>query len=156
VGGLVGLGVGEKPVAPFILGLIAGIFILLGAILMSMFTFGAVSMTGSMSGMAGMMSGMYGGMNMGMMMSFASTLVIVGLASGTMVVLGALMLYRRPAESRLWGAIILAFSLASILGSMGGLLVGLILGMLGGILALTWSETPKIVSHTSVALSARD
>ena len=61
------LGVGQKPVAPFILSLIAGVFILLGAIVMSMFTFGAASMMGSMSGMAGMMSGMCGGMSMGVM-----------------------------------------------------------------------------------------
>ena len=56
-GSLVTVGVGEKPVAPFILSLIAGTFILLGAIVMSTFTFGATGMMGSTSGMAGMMSG---------------------------------------------------------------------------------------------------
>ena len=55
-----------KPVAPFILGLIAGIFIFLGAIVMSMFAFGTASMMGSMGGaMSGMMSNMYAGMSMG-------------------------------------------------------------------------------------------
>jgi len=135
---LVKVGVEEKPVAPFILSLIAGIFILLGAIVMSMFTLGATSMTGSVSGMAGMMSGMYGGMSMGMMMGFAPALTVLGLASGVMVLLGSAMLYSRPSESQLWGAIILAFSVVSILGGMGGFLVGLVLGVVGGVLALTW------------------
>jgi len=135
---LVSLGVGEKPVAPFILSLIAGIFILLGDVVMSTFTFGVVGMMGSMGGMAGMMSGMYGGMSMGMMLGFVPALMVVGLASGVMVLLGSVMLYTRRSESQLWGAMILAFSVVSIFGGMGGFLVGLVLGVAGGILALTW------------------
>jgi len=143
------LGVEEKPVAPFILSLIAGIFILLGAIVMSMFTLGATSMTGTMSGMAGMMLGMYGGMSMGMMMGFAPALTVLGLASGVMVLLGSAMLYSRPSESQLWGAIILAFSVVSILGGMGGFLVGLILGVASGLLALTW-KPPYTANRASL------
>jgi len=128
-----------KPVAPFILGLIAGIFIFLGAIVMSMFAFGTASMMGSMGGaMSGMMSNMYAGMSMGMMMGFAPALTVVGIASGVMVILGSVMVYTHPSESQLWGAIILAFSVVSIIGGMGGFLVGLILGVVGGVLALTW------------------
>src|SRR5437867_9433820 len=99
------LGVGQKPVAPFILSLIAGVFILLGAIVMSTFTFGATSMMGSMSGMAGMMSEMYGGMSMGMMMGFAPALTVLGVASGVAVLLSSVLLYSRPSENQLWGAI---------------------------------------------------
>jgi len=117
---MAGLGVGQKPFAPFILGLIAGIFILLGAVVMSMFTFGVAGIMGNMSGMAGMMSGMNGGMSMGMMMGFAPALTVLGLASGVIVLLGSAMLYSRPSESQLWGAIILTFSVVSILGGMGG------------------------------------
>jgi len=142
VGGIVGLGVGEKPVAPFVLGLIAGIFILLGAIVMSMFAFGTASMMGSMGGtMSGMMSNMYAGMSMGMMMGFAPALTVIGIACGVMVILGSVMVYTHPSESQLWGAIILAFSVVSIIGGMGGFLVGLVLGVVGGVLALTW-RTP--------------
>jgi len=146
---LVKVGVEEKPVAPFILSLIAGIFILLGAIVMSMFTFGATSVTGTMSGMAGMMLGTYGGMSMGMMMGFAPALTVLGLASGVVVLLGSAMLYSRPSESQLWGTMILAFSVVSILGGMGGFLVGLILGVASGILALTW-KPPYTVSGASL------
>ena len=78
----------EKPVAPFVLGLISGVFILLGVSVMSMFAFGTVSMMGPIGGMAGMMSGMYGGMSMGMMMCFAPVLTVLGLASRVMVLLG--------------------------------------------------------------------
>ena len=133
------LGVEGKPVAPFILGLIAGIFILLRAIVMSMFAFSTAIMMGSMGGtMSGMMSNMYAGMSMGMMMGFAPALTVVGIASGVMVILGSVMVYTHPSESQLWGAIILAFSVVSIIGGMGGFLVGLVLGVVGGVLALTW------------------
>ena len=138
----------ERPVAPFILSLIGGVFILLGAVVMSMFAFGAINMmgmTGMMDMMGGTMTGMYGGMGMGMMMGFAPVLAIVGFASGILVILGSFMLYSRPAESQLWGAIILAFSLVSILGGMGGFIVGLVLGVVGGTLALTWKSRPQHV-----------
>ena len=144
------LGVGQKPFAPFILGLIAGIFILLGAVVMSMFTFGVAGIMGNMSGMAGMMSGMNGGMSMGMMMGFAPALTVLGLGSGVIVLLGSAMLYSRPSESQLWGAIILTFSVVSILGGMGGLLVGLVLGIASGILALTWTRPPPIAKSASL------
>ena len=147
---MAGLGVGQKPFAPFILGLIAGIFILLGAVVMSMFTFGVAGIMGNMSGMAGMMSGMNGGMSMGMMMGFAPALTVLGLASGAIVLLGSAMLYSRPSESQLWGAIILTFSVVSILGGMGGLLVGLVLGIASGILALTWTRPPPIAKSASL------
>ena len=134
----------KRPVAPFVLSLIGGIFILLGAVIMSYFAFGAMNMIG-VSTMTGMMSDLQQGMGMGMMMGLAPWLSVVGLASGAMVLLGAVMLYSHPSERQLWGAIILAFSVVSILGGMGGFLVGLILGVAGGILALTWRPTSVAV-----------
>ena len=148
------MSVASKPVAAFILGLFGGIFILLGSVVMSLFAFGQPIMM--MSGMGGMRGGM-GMMGSGIvswMMGFVPILAAFGIASGIMVTFGSIMLYRRPAENQLWGAIILAFSLASILGSVGGLLVGLVLGMLGGILAITSSNSGKLDGQTNVALSA--
>ena len=138
------MSVENRPVAAFILSLIGGVFILLGAAVMSMFAFGSLNMSGMMGMMTGTMSGMYGGMGMGMMVGFAPVLAVLGFASGILVILGAVMLYSRPIESQLWGAIILAFSLVSILGGMGGFVVGLILGVVGGTLALTWKTKPEI------------
>lgn len=140
------MSVENRPVAAFILSLIGGVFILLGAAIMSMFAFGTLNMSGMMGMMTGTMSGMYGGTGMGMMVGFAPVLAVLGFASGILVILGAVMLYSRPIESQLWGAIILAFSLVSILGGMGGFVVGLILGVVGGTLALTWKTKPEITA----------
>ena len=133
------MSVPSKPVAAFALSLVAGVFILLGSVVMSMFALGFPGM-------------MMGGMMVPWMLGSVPVLVAFGIASGIMVILGAVMLYTRSAENHLWGAIILAFSLVSILGSMGGLLVGLVLGMLGGILALTWTDTGKPIQQTGVTL----
>ena len=150
-----------KPVAAFILSLVAGVFILLGSVGMSMFALGFPGMMmGGIEGMqvgtgmtARMMASMMGGMMVPWMLGSVSVLAAVGLASGIMVILGSVMLYTRPAENYLWGALILAFSVVSLLGSMGGLLVGLVLGMLGGILALTWTDAGKLREQAHVALS---
>jgi len=129
------MSVEAKPIAAFILSLTAGIFILLGAFVISLFTFGALNM------MTGMMMNMQGGISMARMMAFGPILSLVGFASGIIVVTSSVMLYNKPSKSQLWGAMILAFSFVSILGGMGGLGVGLILGLAGGILALTWRQT---------------
>src|SRR5437667_7641136 len=145
---------GEKPVAPFILSLLGGILILLGAFMMSMFAF----VTGNMMGMTGMMSGTMGGfsgvMAMMMMMGYSFAFTIVGLASGALVILGAVMLYSRPFEKDLWGAVIIAFSILSMLGGMGGYMIGLVLGIVGGVLALAWNPTPKTALSTPTILSS--
>jgi len=137
-----------RAVAPFVLSLVGGVFILLGAIVTSIFTFGSPTIVGSMSSsMSGMMGGMNDRMAMGMMGVY-SIFSIIGLASGALVILGAVMLYSRPFEKDLWGAVIIAFSTLGILGGMGGFMVGLVLGIVGGTLALAWNPTPKtFVSH---------
>jgi len=144
----------SKPVAAFVLSLVAGVFILLGSVVMSMFALGFPGMAGT-EGMQvgmGMTGSMMGGMMITWMLGSIPVVAAFGIASGIMVILGAVMLYTRYAENHLWGAIILAFSVVSILGSMGGLLVGLVLGMLGGILALTWTDTGKLIQPTSIGL----
>ncbi len=137
------MNVEEKPVTPFVLSLIGGVFILLGAFTMSIFAFGTMRMMNMMGMMSGMMTSMYDEMGMGATMGSARVLGLLGLASGTMVILGAVLIYTRPAESQVWGTVVLAFSLVSILGSMGGFLVGLILGVIGGSLALSWKSNQK-------------
>src|SRR2546426_23280 len=123
------MSVPPKPVAAFALSLLAGVFILLGSVVMSMF---ALWFSGIMMGGTGMTGSMMGSMMVPWMRGSVPVLAAFGIASGMMVILGSVMLYTRSAESHLWGAIILAFSVASVLGSMGGLMVGLILGMIGG------------------------
>lgn len=64
-------------------------------------------------------------------------LAAIGVVSGIIVILGAIMAYNETARMSLWGALILAFSLVGLFG-MGGFFLGAILGVVGGILALTW------------------
>jgi len=133
------MGAETRAVVPFILSLLGGIFIVLGALVASIFAFGSPTIVGSMSSsMNGMMGGMSSGMMIGLMMGTSPIFSIIGLASGALVILGAVMLYNRPSESQIWSGVILAFSLLSILGAMGGFMVDLLLGILGGIFGLVW------------------
>ncbi len=143
------MGAETRAVVPFVLSLLGGIFIVLGALVASIFAFGSPTIVGSMSSsMNGMMGGMGAGMSgmmIGLMMGIYPIFSIVGLASGALVILGAVMLYSRPFEKDLWGAVVIAFSILCMLGGMGGFMVGLVLGIVGGALALVWNPTPKIV-----------
>ena len=108
--------------------------------------------------MSWMMGGMNGQMGMGMMiggmMSVYAIFSIIGLSSGALVILGAVMLYSRPFEKDLWGGVIIAFSILGILGGMGGFMIGLVLGIVGGVLALAWNPTPKTALSTPTSLSS--
>ena len=79
----------------------------------------------------------------GLPFGFMSGLMLVGLVSGIIVILSAVMLNARPGEHWAWGVIILVFSIISYLG-MGGFFVGAILGINGGAFALSWIPTKKV------------
>jgi hypothetical protein len=64
-------------------------------------------------------------------------LAAVGIVSGIVILIGAIMVYNEPAKASKWGAMILASSIVSLLG-MGGLFFGAALGVLGGALAIAW------------------
>lgn len=61
---------------------------------------------------------------------------IVGIVSGTMVIIGAIMIYVQPLHIRKWGMLIWFFSSLSFFG-IGGFIIGGILGIIGGFLAVT-------------------
>jgi len=110
----------EKPTAAFVLSLIGGIFILLGAIVVMVI----MSAIGSFMVIGGS----------------ADVLVIygaVGLIFAIIVLVGAVMLWMKPQQHVAWGVIVLLFSLFSII-SLGGFFIGLILGLVGGILGIVW------------------
>src|SRR5213594_2072766 len=144
---------GTRIVAPFVLSLVGGVLILVGAIVSAMFAFGSSTILGSMSGMMGGMSGGMSGTMIGLMMGAYPIFSVIGLVSGALVILGAVMLYNRPFEKDLWGAVVIAFSILGMLGGMGGFMVGLVLGIVGGALALAWHPTPKTVLSTPTILS---
>lgn len=121
-----------KPVAAFVVSLVAGVLILVGGL------FGVVGwmawgwVWGGGWGMMGPMMGRW-------MPMWLSTFSVLGLVSGIVIVASALMLQNRPSEAKTWGTLILVFSVVSLFG-MGGFIIGAILGIIGGILALTWKS----------------
>lgn len=64
---------------------------------------------------------------------FAS-LTAVGLICGVLVLLGAMMLRRRSVNRKVWGIMIVVFSIPSVVTG-GGFIIGFILGIIGGALA---------------------
>ena len=129
----------ERPTAAFILSLVAGVFIILGGGMMSLFGYGFMGMMGRNGSWGRMMGRGFG------MMGFAFGMMgFLGLIFGVIVIISALMLNSKPQEHTTWGTLILIFSVISIFGSaMGGFGIGLILGIIGGILAITWKPPEK-------------
>jgi len=129
----------ERPTAAFILSLVAGVFIILGGGMTSLFGYGFMGMMGRNGSWGGMMGPGFG------MMGFAFGMMgFLGLIFGVIVIISALMLNSKPQEHTTWGTLILIFSVISLFGSaMGGFGIGLILGIIGGILAITWKPPEK-------------
>lgn len=123
--------------APFILSLIAGLLILSMGGMMTFFWLGFPYYWGMMGNFAGGYSGMMQGYGLG---GWFYGFVLVGVISGAVILLGAVMLYVRPSEARTWGLIILVFSILS-LPAMGGFFVGAILGIVGGVLTISGKDT---------------
>ena len=62
-------------------------------------------------------------------------LTAIGLTIGVLVFLGAIMLRVKP-ENKVWGVIVVGFSVCSVITG-GGFIVGSILGVIGGASSLT-------------------
>ncbi len=143
--------IAERPVVAFVISLIAGILVLGGGAMMtfagSPYYWGPYGpmMRGYYSGMMGGYYGMMGGF--GLAGTWFQVVAVIGAAAGIMILVGAIMVYNRPARASSWGALILAFSIVSLL-AMGGFFLGAILGVVGGVLAMTFrlpqSHLPKL------------
>lgn len=104
------------------LSLASGILILVGAIISWIWHASFLPQMGWMMGAPNVMP-------------FTASLVVIGVVSGAIILLSALMMSSRPSESSKWGVIVLVFSVLSFFG-MGGFLIGAVLGIVGGILAI--------------------
>lgn len=125
---------GYSMTAPIVLSVIAGALILTSALLPLIWYYYMPMGMMQGRGMMGMYSWPWQWWQMQWIgIPFAS---IVGLISGSLVILGSVMLGNRQHEYRVWGTLILVSSIVSLLG-MGGFIVGSILGMIGGALALS-------------------
>ncbi|MFN4219069.1 MAG: hypothetical protein ACK4HB_07305 [Candidatus Bipolaricaulia bacterium] len=115
----------EKPIAAFVLSLLAGLWMLAAGGMMSGYDW---------EDMGGWMWGH------GMMRGFAPTLwwPWFGIIAGIVVLVGAAMLYAKPEQRQTWGIVILIASALNFFVGMGGLLAG-VLGVIGGALALSKS-----------------
>lgn len=115
-----------RPTAAFVLSLLAGL---------------AMLATGSMmyrmgTAFMGWDSWMWG---YGMMRTMAPGMWSpwFGAAGGVLVIIGSIILYTTPGQSRTWGLVILILSALNFLVGMGGVLAGG-LGIAGGAFAMTW------------------
>lgn len=62
------------------------------------------------------------------------------LVSGVIILVSAVMLLANMGQRRIWGVLILVFSILSFIG-FGGFIAGAVLGMVGGILTLRWKPS---------------
>lgn len=126
----------EAPTASFVLSLIGGFLILAGAGMMMTFS-SDTPYYGMMGGYRGMMDGDFGVMQGFGYGGWFYGAAAIGLVSGIVVLIGAVMIYLRPSKVPMWGLLVLVFSIVSFAG-MGGFFIGAILGIVGGALALAW------------------
>ncbi|MGC1134981.1 MAG: hypothetical protein WA941_19280 [Nitrososphaeraceae archaeon] len=116
----------------FGLSLAAGVLILLGTLLpWTLFAGFQWNPMGHMTGGGGMMGG--GGRMGGAGIAWLFPLSLV---SGATVLVGAIMMYQRPQQTRMWGIPVLIFSVLALI-EMGFSIVGGVLGIIGGIVALS-------------------
>jgi len=129
----------QGPITAFALSLSGGVIILLvGIVGLAWFGLGG-SMWGGFGGwMGGMMNNYHGfAVDSASLSGLFSVLSILGLFSGVVMVIGAVMLRTRPQEHMTWGILILVFSIVSFAG-MGGYFIGAILGIIGGAFAISY------------------
>jgi len=127
------MGLYKKPVAAFLLSLLAGIFIALGSVIMC-FWWGWWWPTGWSS----MMHEMEEHMPWWNFKGIAYVMGVLGIIFSIIIIAAATLLYINPKQHELLGALIIVFSVVSIVSCMGGMGVGLLLGIVGGILAILW------------------
>ena len=121
--------VSEKSTNTFTLSLSAGILILINAVALGIV---AKCFIGIMPVLPG---------STGNDPTLLLELATVGLICGVLVLLGTLMLNRKPANKKVWGIMIIVFSIPSVIMG-GGFIIGFILGIIGGAKAL--SRKPKM------------
>jgi ABC-type multidrug transport system permease subunit len=122
---------GEVPTGPFVISLVSGVLILLGALVPLVFM-------GSYGGMEDMMGGSPSG---GLIDTDSPIFHVLGAAFGVVVLFGTFMLNSRPLQHTTWGALILIFAALSPFGAMGGFMIGMVAGLVGGAWAIAWKPT---------------
>ncbi len=128
--------------APFVLSLVGGVIIVVFSIFYSVWFGTSLPYWGNIGNwMGGMMSNYHSFMgSYGSSYGYLTTISIVSLISGILVIIGAVMLRFHPQDNLIWGTLIVIFAALSFIG-MGGFFIGAILGIIGGALALSYKPT---------------
>jgi hypothetical protein len=109
----------EKPIRAFMLSLTAGILILVNAVSVAAAATWFPWLIPTLPGSSGNDE------------TILYSVAAVGLICGVLVLFGAIMLHSRPVNKKVWGAIVMVFSIPSVITG-GGFIVGFILGIIGG------------------------
>lgn len=64
--------------------------------------------------------------------------LLPGVVAEGALLIGAVMVYRRPAEYRRWGAVLIVASLVAVAGPYFGFILGPVLGFAAGVTAIRW------------------
>ena len=119
----------EKQKKAFILSLIAGILIISNTTLLGVATTWFPDVIPKLPGSSGND------------ITILYQLTAICILFGFIVLFGAIMLHIKPAKKKVWGILILVFSIPSVITG-GGFIIGFILGIIGGALAI--SGKPKM------------
>jgi hypothetical protein len=122
---------GEVPTGPFVISLVSGVLILLGALVPLVF----------MESYTGMEDMMGGSSPDGIIDTDSPAFHILGAVFGGVVLYGAFMLNSRPQQHATWGALVLIFAALSPFGAMGGFMIGMVAGLVGGAWAIAWKPS---------------
>jgi hypothetical protein len=124
------------------------IIILFGSIMPLLFFSNYHNMnSGGMMGGGGTMMGRFGTgfMGTGSFFPFFSPIVLI---SGIIVIIGAILLSKRPQKAIILGIIVLVFSAVALVG-MGPSILGSIIGIIGGVIALSNNRSSAKYSSKS-------
>ena len=128
----------ERPTIAFIFSLTAGILIITNAVLLGVVAKWFIGIMPTLPGSSGNDPTLLLG------------LATVGLIFGVLVLVGALMLRSNPVNKKIWGIVIVVFSIPSVIMG-GGFIIGFILGIIGGVKAVklkTEMQTTKPTTTT--------
>lgn len=128
----------EKPTAAFILGLLGGIFMLIGSFVIFSIALATVVVFS------------FFGLNAASLLALAAVGLIVAVA---MIVFSVLM-YLRPQDHVVFGVLVLVLALVGFVTCFfGGFVIGMILGIIGGAIGIGHKPTPPapVVMHVQSA-----
>ncbi len=109
------------------LSVLGGVFILIGGALVA-FDNSAISFFGYLA-------------NGGSSGTTVTLVGIIGIIMGLIVIVGGVMMKSKPDKSKMWGGVVVVFSILSWFTAVGGLVVGFLLGLAGGIMAIMFKPS---------------